>query len=309
MPTWGDIQSELAATVPTQTIPVEGAHPDFDGVRRKYLDNLHKVTKRPAIVYYSNWLNDDGSPQSSMTLDDVHGFMETVRGLEGEDLDLILHLPGGELEAAERIVAYLRAKFAGKIRAFVPLAAMSAGTILALGCDRIVMGAHSQLGPIDPQVPQQAGGIVRYAPALAALRQFDRAREEIAADESALAAWLPILEQYGPSFLAECEADAKRAEALVEEWLKQWMLKGKDKLATSAAEWFADFETHLSHSRGLNREQITQQGIVVDNLEQNQKLQDAVLSVHHAFMHSFAAIGVAKIIENHQGVANFWFRR
>ena len=309
MPTWGDIQNELAATIPTQTIPVEGGHPDFDGVRRKYLDILHKTTKRPIIVYYSNWLNDDGSPQSSMTLDDVHGFMEAVRGLEGGDLDLMLHLPGGELEAAERIVDYLRTKFAGEIRAFVPLAAMSAGTILALGCDRIVMGAHSQLGPIDPQVPQQAGGIVRYAPALAALRQFDRAREEIAADDSALAAWLPILEQYGPSFLAECEADAKRAEALVEEWLKRWMLKGKDKLAKDAAEWFADFETHLSHSRGLNREQIRKLGIVVDNLERNQKLQDAVLSVHHAFMHSFSDIRTVKIIENHQGVANFWFKR
>jgi hypothetical protein len=39
------------------------------------------------------------------------GFMETIHGLPGPNLDLILHSPGGSGSAAEQIVKYLRTKF------------------------------------------------------------------------------------------------------------------------------------------------------------------------------------------------------
>ena len=86
------------------------------------------------------------------------------------------------------------------------------------------------------------------------------------------------------------------------------MLKGKPNVASKAAEWFADFDTHLSHNRGLSRDQIKRKGIVVDKLETRQSLQDAVLSVHHATMHTFDGTRVAKIIENHEGMGNFWLK-
>lgn len=196
MPSWGEILNELNDSD-------KGQGPDFDGVRRKYLSHLHRLTKRPVIIYYSAWLQNP-EPQTAITLADIQGFMETVRGLEYDSgIDLILHLPGGEAETACRIVEYLRAKFAGEIRAFVPIASMSAGTMLALGCDKIVMGEHSQLGPTDPQIPQQSGGIIRYVPTQAILQQFAKAQDEINKDISALAVWTPILGQYGTSLLAE----------------------------------------------------------------------------------------------------------
>ena len=201
VPTWGEILNEL-----NQSISSEGSLPDFDGIRRKYLVNLHRLTGRPTILYYSDWIENGGTSASSMTLVEVQGFMEAVKDTKGEDLDLLLHLPGGSAEVALRIVTYLRTMFTGEIRAFVPLAAMSAGTMLALGCDRVVMGAHSQLGPIDPQIPQQIGDLVRYVPARAIVQQFDKAGAAIKEDNSALFTWSPILTQYGTSLLAECEA-------------------------------------------------------------------------------------------------------
>ena len=39
------------------------------------------------------------------------------------------------------------------------------------------------------------------------------------------------------------------------------------------------------------------------NLENNQDLQDAVLTCHHTFMHTFVNTSCVKIIENHDGVA------
>ena len=82
----------------------------------------------------------------------------SLHGLTGKELDLILHSPGGSLEAAEQIVTYLRSKY-DNIRAIVPQNAMSAATMIACACDEIMMGKHSALGPIDPQitVPTQVG--------------------------------------------------------------------------------------------------------------------------------------------------------
>ena len=65
-------------------------------------------------------------------------------------LDLLMHSPGGSPDAAEAVVNYLRSKFTD-IRVIIPQAAMSAATMLACAANRIVMGKHSSLGPIDPQ--------------------------------------------------------------------------------------------------------------------------------------------------------------
>ena len=39
-----------------------------------------------------------------------------------------------------------------KVTAYVPVYAMSGGTLIALAADEIVMGEFSVLGPIDPQI-------------------------------------------------------------------------------------------------------------------------------------------------------------
>jgi ClpP class serine protease len=66
-------------------------------------------------------------------------------------LDLILHTPGGDMAATESLVDYLRQMFGKDIRAIVPQIAMSGGTMIALAWKEILMGKHSNLGPIDPQ--------------------------------------------------------------------------------------------------------------------------------------------------------------
>ena len=86
-----------------------------------------------------------------ITKEDINGFMSIVKGLDcSKGLTLILHTPGGIPVAAESIVKYLREKF-NNIEVIIPTYAMSAGTMIALGADNIIMGKHSFLGPIDPQ--------------------------------------------------------------------------------------------------------------------------------------------------------------
>ena len=66
-------------------------------------------------------------------------------------IDLILHTPGGLVLAAMQIARAVEAHPA-KVRVYVPVYAMSGGTLIALAADEIVLGEFSVLGPIDPQL-------------------------------------------------------------------------------------------------------------------------------------------------------------
>lgn len=290
MPSWGEILGELQASAQAR-----GGNADFDGVRRKYVTQLHQLTGRDTILYAADWFGGGGSAVA-ISLVDMQGMMEVCRGLSGPGLDLILHSPGGSPEATASIVRYLRRKFTD-IRVFVPLAAMSAATMWALSCNEVWMGKHSQLGPIDPQMVTVAGQF----PARAVIEQFERAKEECARDPSLIGAWLPILQQYGPSLLQQCADAEVLARRLVREWLEAYMFAGDANAAAKAehaAAYFADSGIHQSHSLGIDRDQARAQGIIVRDLESDQSLQDAVLSVHHATMHTMSG-GCIKLIENH----------
>jgi ClpP class serine protease len=78
----------------------------------------------------------------------IAAIKETPRDLP---IDLILHTPGGLVLAAMQIARAVEAHPA-KVTVFVPVYAMSGGTLIALAADEIVLGEFSVLGPIDPQI-------------------------------------------------------------------------------------------------------------------------------------------------------------
>ncbi len=108
MPTWSGILNELKKS------QVKVQPPQFDAIRRKYLAQVSKHTGREVILYASKWTQHD--PNVSLDVvsivdEDLQGIMEVIHDLKGPNLDLILHSPGGSLEAAEALVLYLRSRF------------------------------------------------------------------------------------------------------------------------------------------------------------------------------------------------------
>ena len=302
MPSWSGILNELNENR-TFDIP-----PDFDGIRRKYLAALHQHTKRNVILYASGWLQETAAPSEHLSIgdEDIQALMEVTYGLSGDTLDLILHSPGGSPEAAEAVVSYLRARFS-PIRVIVPHLAMSAACMIACAADEIVLGKHSFLGPTDPQIiiPTPLGS--RLVPAQAILDQFERAKEE-ASDPGKLSAWLPMLQQYGPDLLVQCQSALDMSETLVESWLENYMFKetsDRSEKAKKAAAWFANHKASKSHSRHISRDILIEAGLGLKTtkLETDQELQDLALSVFHVAMHTFGATDATKIVENHMGRA------
>lgn len=309
MPTWGELLQELqqiaqqqaAGHPPGSPPPPAGPH---DVLRRRYLDLLHQHTGRAVIYYGTAWHESRQiNPQTlSVDLGDVRGFMEACSNIEERDVDLILHSPGGSPDAAESIMSYLRQRF-DNIRAVVPLAAMSAATMTVLACDEIVMGQHSQLGPIDPQVTIQTPEGPRSAPAQAIKDQFNMAQEQCAQDPSRIAAWMPILRGLGPGLLAQCDTAQQRTVEFVRDQLQRHMLSDDHDAASRAAEWFADHTYFKSHGRQVTRDDARAQGVRVVDLEGDGELQDLVLSVSHAAQLTYSGTPCAKLIENHHGRA------
>jgi hypothetical protein len=274
-----------------------------DVVRRKYLRKLHETTGRNVVVYYSAFLQRPGPEHSSIVQindEDKHGFMAAFAGMDFTDgLDLVLHTPGGDVAATESIVDYLRSKFDDNIRTIVPQISMSGGTIIAMAGREVLMGRHSNLGPIDPQI----GG----KPAIAIIKEFESARAEITANPNMALLWQPILAQYPPTLLSHAQQGIQWAQDIGRKTLAEGMFKGDphagDK-ANTLVEFLLSHDVHKAHGRHLHRQELRAKGLKIVDLEDDDALQEAVLSVHHACMLTVGNHNVFKLIENHKGVAH-----
>ena len=293
-------------------------HDGYAAARLRHLADMHKHNGgRNIIVYYSGWLQKPellGMSGMIAGVNDLdkNGFMSVIEGMDrSKGLDLVLHTPGGEIAAAESLVQYLREMFEDKngvanIRAVVPQLALSAGTMIACATKSVLMGKHSSLGPIDPQMN---GGVAAHG----VVEEFKRAYDEIEKDGGAkVAVWQPIIAKYPPTLVGECEKAIAWANEMVEQWLLSGMLSNlaaKDKAkaqsqAKKIIEHLADHALTKSHGRHISAKDCTDIGLTVEMLEEKgkEKLQDAVLSVHHACMLTLMETNALKIIENHTGV-------
>ncbi len=288
MPSWNDLVNQLEATGraaggPGNPAAEAAVNSWLAGQRRHCLDEItRKRSGRNVLFYFSGFLQKPDAPiqNLSITHEDINGFMTSIYGLDcSKGLTLILHTPGGVINAAETIVAYLWSKFTD-IEVIVPVYALSAGTMLALASNRVIMGRQSQLGPIDPQMP--FGG--RSVSARAVVEQFDAAKKEISADASLAALWAPVLHTMGPSLLIEARYALQYGERMVREWLRDRMFAGEKDAAlkgATVATFFNDAGTHMSHGRRIDRAEARSQGLTIEDLEDDQELQEAVLTLYH----------------------------
>jgi len=272
-----------------------------DVVRHEHLKNLHKITNRNIVVYYSGWLLEDSyNPHTDINDFDMNGFMTVLYKLDkSKGLDLFLHTPGGSLEATEAIGVYLKKVFHNDIRVIVPHLAMSGGTLIAFAAKEIFMGAHSSLGPIDPHFAGR--------PAHGVLEEFRQAIEAVKEDPATIEVWKHIISQYKPTFIGECQNAMDCAHDIARSWLADGMFAdvaddGEKKTRIDAiVTAFGDHTVSKTHGRHLMIDRCKQLGLNVTAIEENANLQDAILSVHHACTYTLMNPVIKKFIENHNG--------
>ncbi|MDD7102554.1 MAG: ATP-dependent Clp protease proteolytic subunit [Candidatus Faecenecus gallistercoris] len=269
----------------------------IDSVRKKYIKRLSALTGRNVICYYSGFLTVNDSPDVSINDRDMNGFMTVIHGMDkSKGLDLIIHSPGGEVTATEMIGNYLRKIFGNDIRIFVPQMAMSGGTMLACIGKEIYLGKHSSIGPIDPQC--------RGVPAHSVIQEFEEAKEELEENPKSIVFWQQVLNKYPPTFIGQCYKAVELSTEVAENWLKtgDMFSNDTDEIKNKKIKTIVDYLNNNTytkiHSRHIGIDKARELGLNVIPLEQDDKLQDMVLSIHHCYMHTFQNTNAVKLIEN-----------
>lgn len=299
MTSWKEIQDEIAATR-TAEKPI----PDVDGVRRRKYKLLSGLTGRPLVVYATAFHNpikaQIAAPFLSIDLSDKDGFDEVTQKIKSDKVDVFIHSPGGSAEATESIVKILRNRFKD-IRFIVTGAAKSAATMLAMSGNSILMDDAGEVGPIDPQV--RVGS--RFSPAGSIIEQFDRATEVLKKNPDQLPVWVPILKEFAPALLVECENYLNLSKTLVSSWLEKYMFVGDKEAkqkASKIAYHLANEKNFLSHGRRVDITELESIGVKVQRLNmQKPAIQDAVRQLHLVIMATLDITGAVKIFENSEG--------
>ena len=275
----------------------------FKKTRLKYLERLQQYTGRGVVLYSANWLGNIDSEPELQSLDDadLQDMVEVIDDLGQDSFDLILHSPGGSVEAVEALVKYIR--YAVKdLRVIVPHMAMSAATMLACAADIIVMGKQSSLGPIDPQITMKTPTGVRYVPARAIIKEFREVARHLKSNPGSIL-WTPIVAQYHPGLITHCNDAIGLSQKLVSKWLSAYMFKSEksNTMAKKISNYLSKYDGFHSHMRHIDVDTARQHGLKIQTLESDETLRDLVMSIHRATMITFDRTPTVKIIENSNG--------
>jgi hypothetical protein len=239
--------------------------------RQELLREIEARSGRRLICYI-------GGPASSLSTFDIPPFVDLLADVgEGERLDLLLQTPGGDVDQAERIVMMCRKKIGldSPFRVVVADTAKSAGTLIALGADEIVMGYPSELGPIDPQIDiTTTGGERMVRPAQSFLDGLTEIVDRTGT--SALSpAYFPLLDKLDPALIDFCKKALRRSQDLAEGFLKRFSLKDDPDKAHEIALELNNVKKYQSHGAVIDAERADEIGLRVNMLKPDDDLWQA----------------------------------
>jgi len=209
-------------------------------------------------------------PQTLVDREDTLGFVDLLHNIPKErDLDLLLHTGGGDIDAAEKLITLVRSTVGkAKLRVVVTDFAKSAGTLMALGADYIVMSDTSELGPIDPQIvlSDGKGNQIRHS-VQSYLDAYETHTQTLKEDPGNVAAQI-MLSKLEPATVKIFEAVRDRARKFAEDQLRKGMFKNGGNWSQAAAE-LIDTKRWQSHGQMISWQDATDRkiGLAVEYLD------------------------------------------
>ncbi len=122
--------------------------------RKKLLLQLETICNSKVILYATG---DRPGLETQIGQDVIDLFVDHLDHIGPvERISLVIYTSGGSTSAAWNLVNLLH-MFCDDFEVIAPGKCMSAGTLIALGADRIVMTKQATLGPIDPSIQHPLG--------------------------------------------------------------------------------------------------------------------------------------------------------
>lgn len=265
--------------------------------RKVQLRRIAELRGGRDILVIAADLNKGAAP-ISLGYPDILPIKDQLDNLTGKALDILLETPGGSGEVTEDIVRLVRSKYAA-VAVIVPGWAKSAGTILAMAGDEILMGPASALGPIDAQLAWQ--GKVFSADAL--LEGMEKIKTEVGSTGVLNKAYIPILQGISPGELQSAENALKFARVLVTGWLAKYKFKDwtthsssgkpvtdaeREARAQEIASQLCDHRRWLVHGRSIKIEDFQEMRLRITDFSKNPDLFDAIQRYHTLLQMTFA---------------------
>jgi hypothetical protein len=251
------LQPEAATPPPLKTPMYKAMHAERYQ-RQAQIVELQKQSGNRLLCYVAD--------KARITRDDTLGFVELLFNVKrNSNVDLLLHTGGGDIDAAEKSMSLLRnAVGTGRLRVIVPDFAKSAGTLMALAADAIVMSDSSELGPIDPQIAlgDGRGNAIPHSVA-SYLDAFTEYSEAIRRNPNDIVAHT-MLNKIDPATLNVFAAARNRAQKLAEDHLKQGM---KVTNFTAIASALMDNKRWLAHGQMIGYQSAQNLGLTVEYLQ------------------------------------------
>lgn len=278
---------------------------DLSGERKNQLSLISKARGGRDILVYAADLNSRKAP-ISIDYTDLLPIKDQLANLKGNAVDLILETPGGSGEVAEDIVELLREQFKN-VAVIVPGWAKSAGTLIAMAADEILMDQSSALGPIDAQLFWQ--GKVFSADAL--IEGMEKIKEEVENTGKLNKAYIPILQGISPGELQSAQNALDFAKDLVAEWLANYKFQNWDthkstgekvthqercERAEEIATKLCDHQNWKTHGRSIKLEDLEEIRLQITDYSRDQALSEAIHRYHTLLQMTFAS-NAYKLIE------------
>lgn len=227
-------------------------------LRQDLIKKIEEATGAQLLCYI-------GGSNTSVRRDDVVLLVDLLHNVKrGQPIDLMLHTPGGDVDAAEKLLMMVHeAAGSSPLRVIVPDHAKSAGTLMALGADTIVMSESSELGPIDPQVVwEDRGGVVQVTAIQNYLDSFQEWSQIVNSNAEDQAARM-MLDKFDPARVHQFRAAIQRARNLAEKLLLNRMYREGDGSYTAVAGSLMDTKQYQSHSQMIGYAEAKKIGLKV----------------------------------------------
>jgi ClpP class serine protease len=228
-----------------------------------------------------------GHPRAAMQSVDIASFENLLNSVSGaEQINVVLHSPGGDATIVEKMVDMCRGHLSGNnrmLRIIIPNIAKSAATVMSLGSDTIVMGYCSELGPIDPQIQIVVSGAHQWVSALAFVESRDNIMKDLEKAINAKTPTVGLLQQLAGlniPFTQEMAHQIDFAKKTAARLLDKYMLKSsfpnqkrRAKKANEIAEKLLSKELFPVHGQFIDGETAKRElNLNVEVLDKNDEL-------------------------------------
>lgn len=283
---------------------------NFDQIsaeRKNQLRRLAKARNRDVIVYAADLSKAQEGAPISIDYSDVLPISDQLTNCKGNALDVILETPGGDGTVAEDIVRIIRERY-DDVAFIVPGYAKSAGTIIAMSGDEIVMGPTSALGPIDAQLVWQG----KAFSAEALIEGMEKIKREVVDTGVLNKAYIPILQSVSPGELQSAQNALDFAKKLVTTWLSTYKFRKwtqhssdgshvtqqqRDARAAEIADELCSHQKWLSHGRSIRLADLERMKLRVTNFVTGDPEVADAISRYHVLMRMTFNSPVCKLIE------------